>query len=91
MQSIKRGEVYYANLGNGIGAEQRGKRPVLVVQNNIVNHFSKTTIICPLTHSTKKESLPTHVAIKSGTILAEQIRTISKNRLKKVVDKSLNA
>ena len=44
---IKRKEVYYCNLGNGVGSEQEGIRPVLIISNDIGNKFSTTAIIIP--------------------------------------------
>jgi mRNA interferase MazF len=86
---IKRGDIFYADLGDTVGSEQKGVRPVLVVQNDIGNKYSSTVIILPIT-SKLKNQLPTHVGIngekygldKDSTILAEQIRTIDKVRLK---------
>jgi mRNA interferase MazF len=84
-----RGELYYADLGKGIGSEQEGYRPVVIIQNNIGNKFSPTVIVAPVT--TKHEAkarLPTHCYIgaesgldTSSVILLEQLRTIDKNRL----------
>ena len=85
---MKRGDIYYADLGNVVGSEQTGIRPVVVIQNNIGNRYSKTVIVLPVT-SRNKNKLPTHVSIagnkygleKDSIILAEQIRTIDKSRL----------
>lgn len=84
---MKRGEIYYADLGQGIGSEQGGIRPVLIVQNAIGNQHSPTTIILPIT-SARKKILPVHIPInRSGglrfhsVVLAEQIRTIDRRRL----------
>lgn len=90
---IKRGEIYYAELNPVVGSEQGGTRPVLVVQNDIGNQFSPTTIIAAITSQIAKAKLPTHVevrAMRSGlerdsVILTEQIRTIDKSRLKEKV------
>ncbi|MEN6328353.1 MAG: type II toxin-antitoxin system PemK/MazF family toxin [Syntrophomonas sp.] len=87
---IKRGEIYFAQLNPVIGSEQGGIRPVLVVQNDIGNQYSPTTIILAITSQINKAKLPTHVELKAKTygmerdsvILAEQIRTIDKARLK---------
>ncbi|NLT21117.1 MAG: type II toxin-antitoxin system PemK/MazF family toxin [Syntrophomonadaceae bacterium] len=87
---IKRGEIYFAQLNPVIGSEQGGIRPVLVVQNDIGNQYSPTTIILAITSQINKAKLPTHVEIrakdygleKDSVILAEQIRTIDKTRLK---------
>ncbi|MGI6469671.1 MAG: type II toxin-antitoxin system PemK/MazF family toxin [Syntrophomonadaceae bacterium] len=87
---IKRGEIYYAQLNPVVGSEQGGIRPVLVVQNDIGNQYSPTTIILAITSQINKAKLPTHVELKGeefglerdSVILAEQIRTVDKTRLK---------
>lgn len=87
---IKRGEIYFAQLNPVIGSEQGGIRPVLVVQNDIGNQYSPTTIVLAITSQINKAKLPTHVELKANkygldkdsVILAEQIRTIDKARLK---------
>lgn len=82
---IKRGQIYYADLGTGYGSEQGGLRPVLIVQNNIGNKYSPTTICVPLTTRMAKHKLPTHLLTStSGTaslILCEQVKVIDKTRL----------
>lgn len=93
INNIKRGEIYLADLSPTIGSEQGGKRPVIILQNDIGNTFSTTTIVAPLTsHMRFNDILPTHVYIKSrdalehdSTILLEQIRTIDKTRLIKKI------
>jgi len=87
---IKRGEIYFAQLNPVIGSEQGGIRPVLVVQNDIGNQYSPTTIVLAITSQINKAKLPTHVELKAlnygldkdSVILGEQIRTIDKARLK---------
>jgi mRNA interferase MazF len=87
---IKRGEIYFAQLNPVIGSEQGGVRPVLVVQNDIGNQYSPTTIILAITAQINKAKLPTHIELKANiyglerdsVVLAEQIRTIDKTRLK---------
>lgn len=87
---IKRGDIYYADLSPVVGSEQGGVRPVLIVQNNIGNHYSPTVIVAAITARISKPKMPTHVAIKAhhtgiekdSVILLEQIRTIDKQRLK---------
>jgi mRNA interferase MazF len=87
---IKRGEIYFAQLNPVIGSEQGGIRPVLVVQNDVGNQYSPTTIILAITSQINKAKLPTHVELdaksygleRDSVILAEQIRTIDKSRLK---------
>ena len=90
--NIKRGDIYYADLSPVVGSEQSGTRPILIIQNDIGNKFSPTIIGVPIT-SKAKINLPTHIAIegnkygleKDSIILAEQIRTLDKSRLKEKV------
>ena len=87
MKEIKRGEVYYADLSPGVGSEQDGFRPVVIVQNNLGNRHSSTTIAVAITSRKTKSNIPTHVVIEptdamvQSIILTEQIRTIDKSRL----------
>ena len=88
--TIKRGELYYADLSPVVGSEQGGIRPVLVVQNDVGNKYSPTVIAAAVTSKINKAKLPTHVEIDAGrydiikdsVILLEQLRTIDKRRLK---------
>lgn len=88
---MKRGDIYFADLDPVIGSEQGGKRPVLIIQNDLGNRFSPTVIILPLTSSPHKRSLRTHVPLfppqggitKPSIILCEQVRTIEKSRLQR--------
>ena len=87
----KRGDMYVADLGQGIGSEQANERPVIIVQNNKGNSYADTTIIVPIT-SKLKTDIPNHVIIYygilkkyRGCVLTEQVRTISVNRLKKYI------
>ena len=82
---VKRGDVFYADLRPVVGSEQGGIRPVVIIQNDIGNRYSPTTIIAPLT-SKSKNYLPTHVPVeadclpKDSIILLEQIKTIDKTK-----------
>jgi len=88
--SIRRGEIYYADLSPVVGSEQGGLRPVLIVQNDIGNKYSPTVIAAAITSQKDKSRLPTHISLQAdGTglardsvVLLEQIRTIDKTRLK---------
>ncbi|APP13017.1 PemK family transcriptional regulator [Lactiplantibacillus plantarum subsp. plantarum] len=87
---IKRGDIFYADLSPVVGSEQGGMRPVLIVQNNVGNHYSPTVIVAAITAKVQKAKMPTHVNIfaahtgieKNSVVLLEQIRTIDKQRLK---------
>ncbi len=89
---IKRGDIYYADLNPTVGCEQGGVRPVLIIQNNVGNHFSPTVIAAAIT-SRRKKDMPTHVLLdEEGTrlfadsrIMLEQVRTIDRERLKEYV------
>lgn len=94
MKEIKRGEIYYANLCPVIGSEQGGIRPVIILQNDVGNKYSPTTIVAAITSRKTKSKLPTHVPILSkslnrkSTVLLEQIRTIDKSRLTEYIGKA---
>ena len=82
---------YYADMEPHIGSEQGGKRPVVVLQNNIGNRHSPTLIVATVTTRTeKKKNQPTHVLVDSNPafeepsmILLEQIFTIDKSRIER--------
>jgi len=84
---IHKGDIYYANLSPVIGSEQGGFRPVLIIQNDIGNYYSETTIVAAITSRKGKSTLPTHVPIscyglnQSSIVLLEQIRTIDRRRI----------
>ena len=84
-----RGEIYRAALDPVLGSEQGGTRPVVVVQNNVGNRYSPTVIVLAVTSRMNKARLPTHIEVPSpigglprdSVILAEQVRTLDKQRL----------
>lgn len=84
---IRRGDVYYADLSPVVGSEQGGVRPVVVVQNDKGNRYSKTIIVAPISKKMSKPPIPTHVIFSDNSlsyvsmILCEQLRTIDKKRL----------
>ncbi len=88
--SVRRGDIYYADLSPVVGSEQGGLRPVLIIQNDIGNRYSPTVIAAAITSRMSKTKLPTHIDIyaeqvglaKDSVILLEQIRTLDKRRLK---------
>ena len=87
--SVKRGDIFYADLSPVVGSEQGGTRPVLIVQNDPGNRHSPTVIAAAITSQTGKARLPTHINIAGGSvglskdsvILLEQIRTINQDEL----------
>lgn len=88
-QKYKRTDIWLADLGNNMDSEISGKRPVVILQNDIGNRYSPTIIITPV--STSKKQMPTHVPLgaelngldRDSYVLTEHILTISKRRLKK--------
>lgn len=91
----KRGEIYFANLDPIVGHETGARRPILIIQNDIGNKYSPTTIVAVITSSITEKIYPTEVRIKKGTgglkkessILSNQIKTIDKQRLEKFIGK----
>ena len=88
-----RGDMYFTDFGMGLGSEQMGYRPAIIIQNNTGNIYSSTVIVAAITSKKlQRASLPTHCLLgaESGLeapsiILLEQIRTISKDRLDKYI------
>lgn len=90
---VKRGDMFYADLSPVVGSEQGGIRPVLIIQNDTGNKYSPTVIAAAITSQTGKNKLPTHIELggeecglkSNSVVLAEQIRTIDKSRLKEKI------
>lgn len=91
--SIRRGDIYYADLVGACGSEQGGLRPVLVIQNNVGNRYSPTIIVAMITGKLKSQHLPTHISLeenscglsKASMVMLEQIRTLDRGRLETYV------
>ena len=88
--TVRRGDIFYADLSPVIGSEQGGIRPVLIVQNDVGNKHSPTVIAAAITSQKYKNPLPTHIQVnadgcglaKDSIVLLEQVRTIDKKRLR---------
>ena len=89
--TVRRGEIYYADLSPVVGSEQGGARPVLIIQNDTGNRYSPTVIAAAITSQTGKARLPTHIDLpvnescglsRNSIILLEQVRTLDKKRLR---------
>lgn len=85
--TIKRRDIFLADLSPHVGSEQSGVRPVLIIQNDIGNKYSPTVIVAAIT-SKQKNKIPTHVSLSNiegiseeSVVMLEQIRTIDKKRL----------
>ena len=63
--TVRRGDIYYADLSPVIGSEQGGVRPVLVIQNDVGNKHSPTVICAAITSRMNKAKLPTHIEISA--------------------------
>ena len=93
LQDIKRGQIVMLDLPTVSGSVQNGLRPCVIISNNKANKFSPNVIAVPLTSRNKKD-MPTHYALQpskvnglkvTSTILAEQILTVSKNAIKRII------
>ena len=88
--TVKRGDIFYADLSPVVGSEQGGIRPVLIIQNDTGNRYSPTVIAAAITSQTGKARLPTHIELaaqnygltRNSVVLLEQIRTLDKRRLR---------
>lgn len=88
-KAVRRGDLFYADLNPVVGSEQGGIRPVLVIQNDVGNHFSPTVVAAAITSRKAKNSLPTHILLENvpglaptSLLLLEQLRTIDRKRLR---------
>jgi len=88
MKYIRRGEIYNAALGNTVGSEQGGLRPVLILQRSRLCRSSPTVIVAPITSHLKHPSMRAHHVLdetcplhERSMVLTEQIRAIDKRRL----------
>ena len=85
----RRGDIYLADLGPVVGSEQGGRRPVLVIQNDVSNQYSSVVIVAAITSAPTRKKYPVDVVITSGAsglreasrVLLNQIKTIDKQRL----------
>lgn len=83
MGYYRRGDVVFINIPFKIGSNvQGGNRPWVIVQNDIGNFHSPTTLLCPMTHKLKRLDLPTHAIVygmngsKPSMVLCEQVRVM---------------
>jgi mRNA interferase MazF len=88
---VFRGDIFFAELGSGMGSEQGGTRPVIIIQNDIANRFSVTVTVIPVTRQISKGKLPSHVELiidgENCVAMAEQMRVITMERLTKFIGK----
>ena len=89
---VQRGEVYWLELPGGSGSQQSRRRPVLIIQNDVGNRYSPTTIVVAITSQPRRRAYPFHVAFTAeegslrldGTVLCEQIQTVDQTRLEAI-------
>ena len=85
---MKRGEIYYANLSPAVGSEIAKRRPILIISNDINNRAATTVTILPITSNVTRV-YPFEVLLqpsesglpKLSKVQAQQVRTISKQRI----------
>ena len=88
--NIKRYEIYFADLNPTIGSEIKKVRPVVIISQDEMNKYLKTVVVCPLTsklHPQWRTRLQIKCVNKNAEVAVDQIRTISKQRLQKKIDK----
>ena len=93
--NFKRGDIILVNLDPVKGSEQGKTRPALIIQNDLGNKYSPTTIVAPITSKIFSKEFPTNVKInpkdsgldRESTILLNQIRTIDNIRVIKKIGK----
>lgn len=91
----KRGEIYLVNFDPTIGSEIKKTRPALILQNDIANQYSPITIVAAITSHFDSQLYPTEVLLKAkeshlevdSAVLLNQIRSIDKQRLVRIVGK----
>jgi mRNA interferase MazF len=93
--NIKRGEIYLAALDPVVGKEISKTRPVVIVSNDKNNEFSGTVTVLPVTSKNLKRIYPFEVFLSKGSgnlpkdskVKADQIRTLDKRRIIRVIGK----
>lgn len=75
----EQGDIITLEFDPQVGHEQKGRRPAMVVSNNIFNDFTKMAMVCPITNSNR--SFPLHVALDdrtatTGVVMCEQIKAL---------------
>ena len=88
--SVLRGEIWLADLSPTRGSEQAGTRPVLILQNDVINQYTSTVLAAPFTTNLRRASLPSCVSVAKGeggllsesVLLCHQLRVLDKARLR---------
>lgn len=82
---FEQGDIVYLNFDPQAGHEQKGRRPALVVSNNLFNRVNSFTMVCPITHTDR--GLPFHLRLDDktktdGVVLCDQVRMLDLNSRK---------
>lgn len=94
MENLKRYDIVLVDFGTNKDCEQSGIRPAIIIQNDIGNYYSTTTIVMPLSSKIKNLRQPTHTLIRKGRntglikdsmVVGEGMRQVSKNRIIKML------
>jgi mRNA interferase MazF len=91
--NIKQFDIWLADLNPSVGTEPGKKRPVVIVQTDLLNEVHLSTLICPITTNVKEEIEILRVHLKRGQleklsdILIDQVRAIDNKRLIKKLGK----
>ena len=88
---VERGEIWLAEMDPTRGSEQAGTRPVLILQNDLINQFTTTVLALPITTNLRRAALPSCVKIAKGegglehdsVVLCHQLRVLDKTRLQR--------
>lgn len=85
----RRGQIHWVDFSPALGSEQAGKRPAVVVSNDVANRNSTVVTVVPLTRTIPRKNYPQNVTLEAnrplpepGTILCGQVRTVSKERFR---------
>ena len=90
-----RGNIYLADLNPSRGSEQAGIRPVIIVQHNNIDRFTRTVVVIPLTTNVRRAQIPGTIVIPAGegglnqesVALCYQIVVIDRQRLQRQLGK----
>ena len=79
---FEQGDIIYMDFDPQAGHEQKGRRPALVVSNNLFNRVSSLTMVCPNTHTDRRS--PFHIRLDSrtktdGVVMCDQARMLDLN------------
>jgi len=76
---FEQGDIILLDFDPQAGHEQKGRRPAIVVSNNVFNQFTRAAIVCPITNTNR--GLPIHIMLDArtrttGVIMCEQVKAL---------------